>query len=667
MDEMPTADYVQRVLAIARFMDSPARQAFTFVVTCRYADFVQLRDHTTNLRLQRWDLLPWTGRMARAYLRSRDSDVVLDQRGFYDPLEIALRAEVSGPAAEEGADTIWDEYLLQRLAAVSPSAEQAVTALARLAYEQTWPSSSWQPPPAVVDAATEAGLLRGTEFEIRPLAHHLAGKELWHRVEATGGLPPEVRLDDINVRETIKSAGSHAGADPRWAAALSAALGAPGGKRTRGDRLSVAAHVLAPSHLATSEALRVRIVSVIRAQVAADDVERVRSLEALGKQPALLDPDLPDTADLFTWITERGSPGAVGWLLELFVRDTAVRRRYRALLRALVGRILDRGHFTSQVQSLLSRLLAGVRSLRPVVSGSRFGLLGLGFYLSYLPAWTAAMLVLLPVHHGLDSGWPQTLGLAGLWVAGQSLGYVVVSVWFARSLLLPRDDRGPERWWTRFAVFVAIIFATRVVWDVFNVLIAIPPAKWMARSAALLLVLPFVVAVAVLVGWQWFRRPTRAAGSGTDDMAGRWRVYVGTTTVILSVFVVFFLDEPWLGVVFGLAGLALVAVDTIVLQPRQTRRRTRQHIRRLAREDMTRDLHAAVSAILRRIADDKLPVLVRVAYVDGLSEVHFTDALRHKLEATYASLPPGPVYTRLTDVVLRAHHEHCKERSAGHD
>ncbi|MBB4912230.1 hypothetical protein [Actinophytocola algeriensis] len=51
--------------------------------------------------------------------------------------------------------------------------------------------------------------------------------------------------------------------------------------------------------------------------------------------------------------------------------------------------------------------------------------------------------------------------------------------------------------------------------------------------------------------------------------------------------------------------------------------------------------------------------------MDALTEARFDDVLRNRLEALYATLPQGPVHTRLTDVVEQAHHEYRKRGRPG--
>jgi NACHT domain len=671
MDEMPTRDYVSRTRAIAGFMDDLRRQDFTFLVTCRYADFVQLKDYTNNLRLQRWDLLPWTRRMACDYLRSIRSGGthLVDQRKFYDPLEIALRAEVDRPGVRTEIHEVWDSYLRFRLGTETLSADTAITELARLAYEQIWPSS-WQPSPAVVEAGRQAGLLRGMVFEIRPLMHHLAGKELWNRIRVSGVLPPEVRFDDINTREALKSASAQAGEDPSWTAAVCAALREPAEKRALGDRLSVAAHTLTRAQIESSDELRIQLVAVIAAQIVTDDVERIRSIEAVGRQPALLDPQLPSTTELFDWIARRGSSGAVSWLLELLIRHRSLRRRHREVLLRTLWRILNQGQFSRHLQSLLARFLPHAQWVRLALGPGRVALLGLGYYLSYLAAWTGALLVLVPIHHGLDSGWLDRYGFVGLWFRGQGLVPLVASVWMARALLRPRvdDGIGVQRWWTRFAAFLVIIFGLRLLWGLLEVLSFLPPLWWRARSSVLVIALPFVLVGAVIVIRQRSGNPgVKVAPSGevspsSSDANDRAHVFVVIATFGL-VTLAFLLGELAWAAVLGAVGLAVLAADRFLLAPLRAVRRMKRRVRKLVREGLSVDLNTMISEIFSRIADSDRPVWERNAYVDSLSEVHFDDDLRLDLESLYASLPSGPVYARLTDVVLRAHHEYHKERS----
>jgi hypothetical protein len=660
MDEMPTGDYIDRVRAIAGFLDDPRRHGFTFLVTCRYADFVQLRDYTNNLRLQRWDVLPWTRAMAADYLRSLGGGRDLgDRREFYDPLEIALRAEVDRPGTRTGVHEVWDAYLDFRLGTDT-------TELARLAYEQTWGSPSWRPSARVAEAAQQAGLLRGAEFEVRPLSHHLAGKELWRRVRDTGGLPPEVRLHDINAREALKSAGAQAGVDPRWTKAICGALAAPAGKRVLGDRLTVAAHVLTPEQIASSDELRTRLVEVIGTQAKADDVERIRCLEALSRQPALLDADLPGTAELFDWIAEHGSPGVVGWMLELLLRNRSLRRRHPRALGRAVRSLADQGRFNRQFHAVAARFLPTAWWVRPVVGASRLVTTGLGYYLAYLVAWTAALLIMVPIHRGLESGWLESVGVVGVWLQGQALLFPVVTVYVARLLLRPRpeDGVGAQRWWTRVLVFVTIMFGIRLLWGVVEVLGYLPPRWWRARSDVLPIILPFVLGATAIALLHRSRTPraTRSDGnlpSHDDDTRDVPRVVI-SVAVVGSVALAFFLDELGWAVLLGVTGVLLLVADVFLLGPLRAVRRTKRLVRTLVREGLAADLHATVGEIFDKIADGERPTWERNSYVDSLAEVHFDDDLRLDLEALYASLPPGPVHTHLTDVVLRVHHEYRK-------
>jgi hypothetical protein len=528
----------------------------------------------------------------------------------------------------------------------------------------------------VLDAARRVGLLRGEAFEIRPLEHHLAGRELWKRIREDGTFPREVRLDDINPREALKSAGARAGDDPRWSAAVSTALREPAGKRTLGDRLSVAAHVLTPTHIASSPELRARLVEVVAALVATDDVERVRCLEALSRQPELIDPDLPDTADLFEWIASRGSPGAVGWLLELLIRHRGLRRQYRQILLRTVNRVLDEGRATRQTQALLARFLPNGRWVRPMLGIGRVVLVVLGYYLTYAVAWTAALLLLIPVYEAMAPRRLQRLGFTGLWAWGHTVIPLLGSLWAARELLRPRQEEGtgPQRWWMRFLSYLVIVFGVRLTWEVMQILGTTPPQAWQARSEALLIVTPFVAVVIAVILLQRVKT-TRQEPVATSSPSSADRIVregAGNKPLVLIVLATIggpgltlvAGDAVW-AVVVGVAGTVLVFVEARLWKPLRSARRAKRRMRELVREGLSADVHSAVTDIFGKIADTSRPTWERNAYVDSLSEVHFDDELRQDLEALYDDLPPGPVYARLTYVVLQAHHEYLKGRRPG--
>ncbi len=130
MDEMAVSEYLERVSAIAAFMGDARRRAYLFLVTCRYEDFVKLADHTHNVQVQRFDLLPWTLRMTRDYLKNkmpadqaRASEIVEILRDrerrrtarYFNPIEVAFLAEV-GPWSGAALHELFEIYVRTRLA-----------------------------------------------------------------------------------------------------------------------------------------------------------------------------------------------------------------------------------------------------------------------------------------------------------------------------------------------------------------------------------------------------------------------------------------------------------------------------------------------------------------------------------------------------------------------
>lgn len=235
IDEMPIDAENAQVKAIGKFIDTHSDSRF--LVTCRFEDYQSLTPAAPNTRIERWDILPWTEAMARKYLleafpkdksaRERILRMAEDNRrsknlpGF-SPLEISLLVEAR-PRQQVTVSELFDSILLARLRPTYPNQEDARKATVRLAKEafaQVWYETSFEIDRETVDAAERASIARdapgGLRFEIRPLLHHLAGRELLRRLQEKEPLPKSVRLDDINLRDIFQSTSTQAGADTAW-------------------------------------------------------------------------------------------------------------------------------------------------------------------------------------------------------------------------------------------------------------------------------------------------------------------------------------------------------------------------------------------------------------------------------------------------------------------
>jgi hypothetical protein len=492
MDEMAPADFTQRVSAVADLLDTLDPNACHALVTCRYSDFVKLSDYTNTFHAQRLDLLPWTRDMVRTYLDSQlevqtpdrvkalqaVATTILERHTqYFQPLEVALVMRVLRHRSANSMSALWADYVREQvnrsLSDTTLTADVVILELARLAYNQVWPSSDFVAPDAqIILLGCRASLLRVTEgrhvFEIRPLLDHLVASSILLRLTRTGRLPKEFRIDDVNTREIAKSVSEQAGIDPKWVRVVVGTLAAPGDQRTHGDRLAFAAYCLSREQLASSVELRQATATLIHLLITGgDDVERERALDAIERQPALLPAEDREVGLFFGWIVTSGSIPALIWLIRLLYRDKQLRRRHRHLWRDAWLRTIDEGRFGRTVALLITQGRRVSQYLWWVIDGARYACLSAACALVFEVTFLAALALAVPVFSFLPSA-PrlrfQPLWELHLFVADYgfqidsliSIGWILV----VRHYLLAaqREGLGPMSWRRRVASLLVLAF-----------------------------------------------------------------------------------------------------------------------------------------------------------------------------------------------------------------
>jgi len=484
MDEMPKRGYSERVRAIADFMD--ARRSFKYLVTCRYEDFVELRNFTHNLRVQRLDLLPWTQRMVKSYLATKLSGNKVLQKEvlnalrfrnfstqYYAPLEVTMLAEV-GPTSGAKLHELLTKYIEECLAKQlgTSAAENAFHELAKFALSKelknTEPITLNE---KVEHAACHAGLLRSTPqgllFEIRPIMHHLAAYEILRRVEqGSDDIPSEVTFQNVKARELFESASAQAGTSIEWLSFIVRDLGREGKIRSYGDRISVAAYALQPEQMAESPQLRSKLTQIISLLViGGDDFERKRCLVALELQPQLLDRELSDSRVLFTWITDSGSELTVNWMLQLFACSRSLRREYKQLWRAAIRRSINERFLGRSVEFYLASRLPRSRIVRMGLTGIHILFLAIGLYAAYEISWSIATLLNYPVRYWFELPIPP---FVDLWLRRHDFTnfefQILHFLYFLVFLVMPwqlivrrwREGLGPNTFLSRLATLILL-------------------------------------------------------------------------------------------------------------------------------------------------------------------------------------------------------------------
>jgi hypothetical protein len=733
MDEMPTdPDLPARVEAIAAFIDR--RHEASFLVTCRPVDFVKLKSYAQNFQVQRLDLLPWTREMVVEHVRSlvpsdkAKQDAVLARvlksghgpaRSLFHPLEVRLLSQ--GGHSGISMSGLMDQFIADQFRGQVPDAGigKAVDALALLAFKQVWPQArtGGQRTPEtaeIIRAACAAGLLtQGATtpvFEIRPLLHHLAARDLLRRIRhASGnGLPARIRLEDLNAREVFRALSDQAGCDQRWLRIIRQGLDAPATLRVRGDRLAFAAYAVTDTQLECDEHLRGSLERQVELlAMKGDDVERERALDALERRPALLDPKIPSVTLFFARIITGGSDSALSWLLMLFARDRIIRRRFRRHWWAALGRAMDKGILGRLLLLLLMRRLPHLRIVEPLLYGARYVLLFAGHYGTYVAAWMVASVGLLPLYRlnpNLTSpvyGRLSEVGLAELW-RGQftpdlrfQLGRLlplIVTFYVPRHYLLQRakEGLGLSRWWRRYLILAGTTVGLRfgwgvmvVVWQlpvlgvvfrillvgvVFAVLVAMasgqsstpaggsaarphptqgPPGLGPTTGSAVLIKGP--VPVLLPSDEMALQLATLASGVRTTPRKSALRVWLsGGFVALWLVVIVAGLLRGGVAFALGLAALGLGAAMTYVylVQPVRHCRQLKREIRRQVREGLTEDLQATFRAVLHEVGVADHPDWIRSIYVDALAEVRFDAALLDELERFYSKNFPDAKHAR---------------------
>ena len=432
MDEIPTSgqEYAARVNAVADFInDRP--ECDTAIVTCRYGDYIKLADYSHDLRIQRLDLLPWTGRLVREYLASvpaltpggqkEISQIVRAAQGhgkreqageYFEPLIVALLSRVKGNHASTSLPDLWDAFVSEKLNAADGggtlSVDSLLESLSRLAYGQIWPDKS-SAEPEVEDIACRAGILRGTaagtRFEIRPLASHFAAKELVRRVQSHGKLPKGVSIEDVNRRDVFRCVSMQAGNDSKWAHVIAQVLGTKeADRRAHGDRLEFVANCISAQQLEASDELRAVAARIVEFLVQhGDHFDKERCLLALEHQPALIDPKSPNVAAFFAWTASKGSASALRWLLTVLRSSPDLWKRFRALWWSALLRAWDKGEFGLYVQREFTAWIT--RGFGPRVGTFASGLavfarhvcIFVGLYLAYSVGRSIALILASPI------------------------------------------------------------------------------------------------------------------------------------------------------------------------------------------------------------------------------------------------------------------------------
>jgi len=492
--------------------------------------------------------------------------------------------------------------------------------------------------------------------------------------------------------------------------------------RKRGDLLWVVSYSLLPDQVAADKRLRRILANLIAYLVRdGDDLERRRCLSALERQPFLLDGRQVETKLMFAWIVTRGSEGAVGWMLQLLVRNRQIRRGNGKALLAAVSRALDQEVMLTQVLAFVARRLPQTRFYRGLLWASRYVILALGFFLAYLVVWSVVHLFYLLL---FSPNYYPSFTLPEFWLnqfnslAPRILLLRVVAAYWGVYLpyrwIRRRVNEGlrPDSWWTRKATFFAMALVARLAFVGFiDVLPALAQEAHVPRI--FLIVLSFglvggglVASIIGIVGWLRGKYASHAppkiaggAGLSTKNVESDALPRISVTPLgrmsaetVSSIALNLSITEPprpsrykplWLPgavftiffgmgfVSFGLIGGALLGtvsailvsvVKSFILNPLDRVREIKRGVAESAARFARKDPYFAFLGMLEKVADVGIPRWLRLAYLDAMREVSFTKQMREDLEEVYATIEPGAVRDAMTLVVERAHHEVEKAR-----
>lgn len=354
MDEMPVnsqGEYSRRVDALVAFMRK--NHTSTFLVTCRYTDFVELkaRRAVAELRVQRYDLLSWTRKEVECYLKFIPVDKERKQliyrelrnAGELSPVEVRFLSKSSSGAAGRRM-SLWRQYVNERLHEVATRSEhqtadnisrtltQLAICHARLADWRTLDDADFS-------GAIAAGLINSSDgnpqFVVRPIYSYFLAMAFDAWLRSDHRLPSVCDIGNDNLIEVWEFLtdiwADILPQDNLWVAMVEASLQYENSKREDaailrqlGDRVTAITRFMSIQVLDRFPALCAALGRAVSVLIhSGDAVEARRCLEAINRSPALITTvDVQrvfnmalesEVADLRTWATQTMSttPGAI--------------------------------------------------------------------------------------------------------------------------------------------------------------------------------------------------------------------------------------------------------------------------------------------------------------------------------------------------------------------